>query len=158
MKDQNELLKYVVGRNDFGMVETWIFFVHYDRAKCQERVSENNIEIRLTFEFYARNGENGKTGKSCAVRRERPWVCMARAVCTLCPFWHGPHVLTELRFLRFLCFFTHFYFELAFGVNIKGLDNFVSFPMALNWLENDLWILSYDEITPSGSWRNFKET
>jgi len=25
-------------------------------------------------------------------------------------------------------------------------------------IENVLWILSYDENTPSGSWRNFKET
>jgi hypothetical protein len=31
----------------------------------------------------------------------------------------------------FFCFFTHFLFELAFGVNMKVLDNFVSFPMAL---------------------------
>jgi len=30
-----------------------------------------------------------KTRKSCAVRRARPCVCMARAVCTFCPFWHG---------------------------------------------------------------------
>jgi len=28
-------------------------------------------------------------------------------------------------------FFTRFCFELAFGVNMKVLDNFVSFPMAL---------------------------
>jgi hypothetical protein len=57
---------------------------------------------------------------------------------TFCPFWHsrarewhGPCVLTELRFLRFLCFFTHFRFELAFGVNMKVVDNFVSFLVAL---------------------------
>ena len=28
-------------------------------------------------------------------------------------------------------FFTHFYFELAFGVNMKVLDNCVRFPVAL---------------------------
>jgi len=34
-------------------------------------------------------------------------------------------------------FFALFCFELAFGVNMKVLDNFVSFPMGLVWLEND---------------------
>ena len=58
---------------------------------------------------------------------------------------------------RSCVFFAHFCFELAFGVNMKVLDNWVSFPMALVWLENVLWILSYDKNTPSGSWRNFKE-
>jgi len=28
--------------------------------------------------------------------------------------------------------------ELVFGVNMKVLDNFVSFPMALVWLENEV--------------------
>jgi len=55
-------------------------------------------------------------------------------------------------------FFTHFCFELAFSVNMKVLDNCVIFPVALILLENDFYILSYDENTPSRSWRNFKET
>ena len=48
-------------------------------------------------------------------------------------------------------FFALFYFELAFGVNMKVLDNFVRFPMALVWRENDFWFLSYDENTPRRS-------
>ena len=32
---------------------------------------------------------------------------------------------------RSCVFFPRFYFELAFGVNMKVVDNFVSFPMAL---------------------------
>jgi len=46
--------------------------------------------------------------------------------------------------LRPCVFFSHFCFELAFGVNMKILDNWISFAMALDWRENVLWILSYD--------------
>jgi len=53
-------------------------------------------------------------------------------------------------------FFTHFCFELAFGVNMKVLDNWISFSMDLVWHQNDFYSLSYDENTPSRSWRNFK--
>jgi len=41
--------------------------------------------------------------------------------------------------------------ELAFDVNIKVLDNFFSFQMALFWRENEFWFLSYDENTPRRS-------
>ncbi|KEH19753.1 hypothetical protein MTR_8g467720 [Medicago truncatula] len=41
-------------------------------------------------------------------------------------------------------FFTRFRFELGFGVKMKVVDNFVSFPMALAWRENDFWFRSYD--------------
>jgi hypothetical protein len=34
---------------------------------------------------------------------------------------------------------------------MKVLDNFVSFPLALVWLENDFLFLSYDENTPKRS-------
>jgi len=44
-------------------------------------------------------------------------------------------------------FFALFCFELAFGVNMKVLDIFVSFSMALVLHENDFWFLSYDENT-----------
>jgi len=119
------------------------FSVYYDRAKCQERVGENEIKIRSTVSILHAKWWNRKI---CDVRRARPCVCTARS-CMLSGLW----------FLRFLSFFTLFYFELAFGVNMKVLDNFVRFPLALIWLENVLWILSYDENTPSRSWRNFKE-
>ena len=46
---------------------------------------------------------------------------------------------------RSCVFFTHFCFELAFGVNIEVVDNWVSFLMDLEWLENVFWILSYDK-------------
>ena len=39
--------------------------------------------------------------------------------------------LTEFLVLRSYVFFTHFCFELAFGVNTNVLDNFVRFPMDL---------------------------
>ena len=146
--------------NDFWDGWNLNFSVDYDRAMCQERVGENDIKIRLTVRILC--AKWWKRKNSCAVSRARPCVWMAQAVCTLCPFWHGracarhgPCVLSGLRFSRF---FTHFCFELAFDVNMKVLDNFVSFPMDLVWLEFFLWILSYDENTPSGSWRNFKKT
>jgi len=63
----------------------------------------------------------------------------------------------ELPQFQFFCFafcvlFTRFCFELTFGINMKVSENFISFPMALNWFENTLWILIYDENTPSESW------
>ena len=39
--------------------------------------------------------------------------------------------LTALLVSRSYVFFTYFCFELAFSVNMKVLDNFVSFPMHL---------------------------
>ena len=44
--------------------------------------------------------------------------------------------------------------ELVLGVNMKVLDNFVSFLVALVWRENDVWSLSYDENTTGRSHRN----
>jgi len=41
------------------------------------------------------------------------------------------------QILHISLFYTLFRFELAFGVNMKVLDNFVSFPMALVFREND---------------------
>ena len=64
--------------------------------------------------------------------------------------------------VQFFCFvfcvlFTRFCFELTFGINMKVLKDFISFPMALSWLENTLWILIYDGNTPSKSWRILKK-
>jgi hypothetical protein len=42
-------------------------------------------------------------------------------------------------------FFPHFCFDLVFDVNMEVVDNLVIFPMVLVWLENDSWILSYEE-------------
>ena len=148
--------------NDFW--DGWIFnfSVDYDRAMCHERVGENGIRIRLTVWILCVYILRCQT--STVVRVHSAIFLHGRA-CTLCLFWHsracarhGPCVLSGLQFRVFLCFFTHLCFELAFGVNMKVLDNCVSFLMDLVWLENVLWILSYDENTPSRSWRNFKET
>jgi len=38
---------------------------------------------------------------------------------------------------RSCVFFVRFCFELAFGVNMKVVDNWVNFPQTLIWLEND---------------------
>ena len=134
------------------------FSVDYDRAMCQERVGENVIKIRLTVKILCAKWWKQKNEKklccqtSTAVRVHgtgrvyflhflaRPCMCTARAVRA---------VRTSVS--RFLCFFTHFCFELAFGVNMKVLDNFISFPMTLVWLENDFWFLSYDENNPRRS-------
>jgi len=86
---------------------------------CRRKRHQNRIN-GLNF---VRNGENRKTKKKLCCR--------------------------DFGFTCFLCFFTHFYFELAFGVNMKVLDNFVSFPMAL--VSRDFLILSYDENTTSRS-------
>jgi len=59
------------------------------------------------------------------------------------------------HFPRSPLFFTLFCFELAFGVNMKVLGNWISFPMALVWLENVPCIFSYVKNTPSRSWKNF---
>ena len=134
--------------------------VDYDRTKCQESVGENDTKIRLTVWILCAKWWKRKNGKKVVLPDEHGRACA----------WHGPCVhsaffflarlcvLSGLRFLHFLCLFTHFCFELAFGVNIKVLDNFVNFPMSLVWLEKVFWTLSYDENTLSGSLRNFKET
>ena len=41
------------------------------------------------------------------------------------------YLVTTFPVLRSCVFFTHFCFELTFGVNMKVLDNCVSFPVAL---------------------------
>jgi hypothetical protein len=42
-------------------------------------------------------------------------------------------------------FFPRFCFDLVFDVNMEVVDNLVIFLMVLVWLENDSWILSYEE-------------
>jgi len=69
--------------------------------------------------------------KSCVVRRARPCVCMAQGMCALCLFFGTPVRAVRTLVLCFLYFFTHFCFELAFGVNMKVLDNFVFFTIVL---------------------------
>jgi len=144
--------------NDFWDGWNLNFSVDYDRAMCQERVGENDIKVRLTVWILCAKWWKRKNEEKVVLSDEhgrvyilpflaRPCVCMAWAV----------HVV-RTSVSRFLCFFTHLCFELAFGVNMKVLDNCVSFPMTLVSLENVLWILSYDENTPSRCWRNFKET
>ena len=64
--------------------------------------------------------------------------------CNLAPIFCQAN-LKNIRIFALFCF------ELAFGVNMKVLDNFVRFPMALVWRENDFWFLSYDENTPRRS-------
>ena len=44
---------------------------------------------------------------------------------------HGELHSGSIPCFAFLCLFPRFCFELAFGVNMKVVDNFVSFPMAL---------------------------
>jgi len=76
--------------------------------------------------------ENGKSVLSD--EHGRVYIGMGRAY-TLFSFGTAvcmlalPCVLTRLQFLRFSCFLIHFCFELAFDVNMRVLDNFVSFLM-----------------------------
>jgi len=64
-------------------------------------------------------------------------------------FWISAHLFPNLKW-KLLLIGT----ELVFGVNMKAVDNFFSFPMALVWRENDFWFLSYDENTPRRSYGN----
>jgi len=57
----------------------------------------------------------------------RPWVCTTRAV----------RAVRTLVFAFFCAFSPISVFELAFGVNMKVLDNCVSFPMPLVLHQND---------------------
>jgi len=95
-----------------------------------------NSELRAGF--YARkrvsvfcclmqNARSGKGGAWSSVFSPGPCILKSTAV-RFC--------LSELRFLCSCAFFTHFYFELAFGVKMKVLYKFVGFPMNLVWLEN----------------------
>jgi hypothetical protein len=117
--------------------------------------------------FYGRNGKTG-TAQSCSAGH---WLLTAHTWAQIASAWaqqDSPSWVTVLLCLRlsavrtsvfaaFLCFSPLFWFELAFCVNLKVLANFVSFPIALVWLEIVLWILSYDENTSSMVWfLNFK--
>ena len=55
--------------------------------------------------------------------------------------WEASCLSSSFSVLYFGSFFTYFHFELTLGINIKVLEVFISFPMALNWFENTLWIL-----------------
>jgi len=73
------------------------------------------------------------------------------------PPWRASHLGGELPqfqffFFTFCVLFTRFCFELAFGINMKVSENFISFSKALSRFENTLWILIYDENSPSESW------
>jgi len=101
---------------------------------------------RKRFEFYARNGENRKkkkkTKKKLCCQTSTAAHVQSVFFCTVVRV-HAAYFGTVMRVhstvvravrtsvSRFLCFFTHFCFELAFGVHMKVLDNCVSFPMAL---------------------------
>ena len=86
------------------------FSVDYDRAKCQERVGENDTKIWLTVWILRAKWWKRKNQKICAIRWARPGVCMGRTVrellsilAWLCVCMARPCVLSGLRFLRFLC-------------------------------------------------------
>ena len=134
------------------------FSIYYDRAKCEEHVGENGIEIRLTVWILCAKWWKWKNEKKAVLLDEHGRACAWHGPCVHSAFFGTAVRAVMTSVFAFLCFFTHFCFELAFGVKMKVLGNFVSFPMDFVWLENVLWILSYDEHTPSGSWRNFKET
>jgi len=53
-----------------------------------------------------------------------------KAVFTRLQLATASNLVTAYPFSCSCVFFTRFCFELAFGVNMKVLDNFVSFPMA----------------------------
>jgi len=55
-----------------------------------------------------------------------------KAVFTRLQLATASNMVTTYPFSCSCVFFTRFCFELAFGVNMKVLDNFISFPMALD--------------------------
>jgi len=86
----------------------------------------------------------GFSRQQTVITRHGEW-CTRGASCTV----------TASPVSRSCVFFACFCFELAFGVNMKVLDNWISFPMALVWHQHEFYILSYDENTPRRSWWNF---
>jgi len=118
----------------------------YDRAKCQERVGENGLMVWIL---------RAKWGKTHFWKTDFwTWCCQNRAaiVAAVSRFsWQNVQWFLDIKSCRgfqnrdtiimnhslrnSLFFSTLFCFELPFGVNMKVLDNLVSFSMALVWLE-----------------------
>jgi hypothetical protein len=111
------------------------FLVKYNRICRIERVGENEIGIGVTVRFlWTKRSNREKPGLHRAAAqvtgyclptpgRSFPRLSAARQPlmgdCLLC----FRCVLSELRFLCSCVFFTHFRVELAFGVNMKVVDN-----------------------------------
>ena len=152
--------------NCVEMIFDFMFDVFLSTWTCKQPL-ETNLDVGGSkFGFW---GEKWfKTEKNCA---ELMTVCLSEPEVSCKRTATGSSSLKRniLRssemlsdnspFFAFLCLFHPFLFWIGLWCkHEKVLDNFVSFPMDLVWLENALWILSYDENTSSGSWRNFKET
>jgi len=104
-------------------------------ARVQKRVFRSTyVQKRACSEAHV---QKLLLRSSCSEVRVQKHVCSEASL-----FRSELCVLTELRFSRCSCFFTHFCFELVFGVNTKVVDNWVIFTMALVLLENVLWISS----------------
>ena len=134
------LLKWCFGSNFI-----W-FWVSFDVYKCLDKIWDQIWAKGFKIEIFEVKNEVFPR----AICHNSPWRVNLLAGASCSP--------TACLVSRSCVFFTHFCFELTFGVNMKVLDNCVSFPVVLVWLENDFYILSYDENTPSRFWRNFKET
>jgi len=128
---------------------------------CRQKWHKNPIN---GLNFTCKMVEAKKNGKS-VLSDEHGRSCAQHGLCVnFCLIWYGRGCARHARaFCQDFGFCVFYAFSSISVLNwplvcMKVLGNFVSFPMALVWLENVLWIFSYDGNTPSGSWRNFKET
>ena len=127
------------------------FSVHYDRAKCQERIGENDIKIRLTVWIlrakwwkmhFLKSWVRTWYNKNVPHFWSRATFLMAECLVVLDIKKRAtiPKIVTRFfvnQILHISLFFTPFLFEMGFGTCMKVLVNFVSFPMDLVWLKND---------------------
>ena len=135
-------------------------FIDYVRVKCQDHVGENGIKIRLTVCILRAKWWKTHFWKSCkrtgqkhtseayfrSTLQKHPSEAYFRSTLQKrtsgALFRSRPEASQEAPVpaspvSRSCVFFTYFCFELAFGVNMKVLDNFVSFLMALVSGPND---------------------
>jgi len=132
------------------------FSVDYVRAKCQERIGENGIKIRLTVWILRTKWWRTHFLKSWVrtwyhknVPRFGSYATCLLAECLVDSGHKNVPRFFVNQIIHISLFFTPFLFGLGFGVNMKVLDNFVSFPMDLVWLKNDFYILRYGGFTTS---------
>jgi len=134
---KNGLICWIVLRwcFDFKFYIVWsVFYVHKPINNLWEQIwmlGDQNSS------FGVKNGEKPvRTGGD--LLEARLWrVLSGRNSLMAKNSLTASYSVTAFLVSRSCVLFTHFCFELAFGVNMKVLDNCVTFPVALVWLENE---------------------
>jgi len=147
---------WVNSGNQFGNwgVQNWDFGVKNEffvTGNCQ--YSPRRVSLRARRATWSQRAMFARHGKqSYSLRRvlcHRGHVLSATASYSA---WEASCLSSSFSIFASCVLFTYFYFELTLVTNMKVFKDFICFPMALNWFENTLRILTCDENSPSEAW------